>query len=190
MLENHSKSSVIGDPNAPFINSLAQSVRGRRELLRRHASERAELRRGHLGLELVRQRRQPGEPLRPHEPRRPARGEASSRGARTWSRCRPSGYTGDFWPGTGQQLYASKHNPFVLFNDIRSNPARLANDQAVHAISPPTCRRCRRRRTSSGSRRTSATTCTAASSPRSRRTAPTGRRARSGRRRTTRTTRR
>ena len=32
----------------------------------------------------------------------------------------------DFWPDSTNQLYVSKHNPFVLFQDIRSNPARLA----------------------------------------------------------------
>jgi len=44
----------------------------------------------------------------------------------------------DAWPGVipnptplpptiNVQLYVSKHNPFVLFNDIRNNPARMAN---------------------------------------------------------------
>ena len=32
----------------------------------------------------------------------------------------------DFWPDEANPLYVSKHNPFVLFEDIRSNPARLA----------------------------------------------------------------
>ena len=32
----------------------------------------------------------------------------------------------DFWPDEANQLYVSKHNPFVLFEDVRSNPARLA----------------------------------------------------------------
>jgi len=33
----------------------------------------------------------------------------------------------DFWPDEANPLYVSKHNPFDLFEDIRSNPARLAN---------------------------------------------------------------
>jgi hypothetical protein len=37
-----------------------------------------------------------------------------------------AGYLGDQWPATGGALYASKHNPFVLYNDVRDNPARLA----------------------------------------------------------------
>ena len=33
-----------------------------------------------------------------------------------------------------QQLYASKHNPFVLFDDIRSSPARLRHDKPYTAL--------------------------------------------------------
>ena len=38
-----------------------------------------------------------------------------------------TGYLGDFWPSSANPLYASKHNPFVLFDDIRSSNARLAH---------------------------------------------------------------
>ncbi|MBN9619732.1 MAG: phosphoesterase [Actinobacteria bacterium] len=38
-----------------------------------------------------------------------------------------TGYLPDSWPATGGALYASKHNPFVLYNDVRDNPARLAD---------------------------------------------------------------
>jgi hypothetical protein len=31
------------------------------------------------------------------------------------------------WPSTGNPLYAIKHNPFVLMQDIRSSPARMAH---------------------------------------------------------------
>lgn len=33
----------------------------------------------------------------------------------------------DFWPAHDTPLYASKHNPFVLFENIRNNRARLAH---------------------------------------------------------------
>ncbi|MHB8459713.1 MAG: alkaline phosphatase family protein [Candidatus Limnocylindrales bacterium] len=33
----------------------------------------------------------------------------------------------DFSPSSANPLYVSKHNPFVLFNDIRNDPARMAN---------------------------------------------------------------
>ncbi len=37
-----------------------------------------------------------------------------------------AGFTGDQYPSNAA-LYVSKHDPFVLFNDVRNNPARLAN---------------------------------------------------------------
>lgn len=37
-----------------------------------------------------------------------------------------AGYLGVQYPTTGAALYAQKHNPFVYFQDIVSNPARLA----------------------------------------------------------------
>jgi hypothetical protein len=39
----------------------------------------------------------------------------------------PDNVTADFWPSSSNPLYASKHNPFVLFNDIRNNPERLGH---------------------------------------------------------------
>lgn len=36
-----------------------------------------------------------------------------------------TGFTGDQYPATGSGLYVNKHNPFVLFSDVRSSPARL-----------------------------------------------------------------
>jgi hypothetical protein len=65
-----------------------------------------------------------------------------------------AGYLGDVWPSSSDQLYASKHNPFILYKDIRDNPARrdqikpydaLAHDlNSAHApryvfISPDQC---------------------------------------------------
>ncbi len=41
----------------------------------------------------------------------------------------------DFWPDETNQLYVSKHNPFVLFEDVRSNPARLANVKPYTSLS-------------------------------------------------------
>ena len=125
MLENHSKSSVLGDVNAPYMNSLAQQ------------SAIAE---NYFGV------------THPSEPNYVAAISGSNWFVNddnpanrfnhtnivdqleakklTWGAYMESlpsaGYTGDFFPSASQQLYASKHNPFVLFNDINSNPARLA----------------------------------------------------------------
>ena len=45
-----------------------------------------------------------------------------------------TGSLADFWPSESQPLYASKHNPFVLFTDIRDNPARLAHVKPYTAL--------------------------------------------------------
>jgi phosphatidylinositol-3-phosphatase len=36
----------------------------------------------------------------------------------------------DFWPSAADPLYASKHDLFALFTDIRGNPARVAHIKA------------------------------------------------------------
>lgn len=40
----------------------------------------------------------------------------------------------DYWPSSGNPLYASKHNPFVLFTGVRQNPAQLANVKPYQAL--------------------------------------------------------
>jgi len=127
MLENHSQSSVIDDVNAPYITQLA------------HSNAMAAQ---YYGV------------THPSEPNYVAAISGSNwfvnddnpahrydhtnlvdqleANGLTWGAYMESmpsaGYLGDFAPGS-VQLYASKHNPFVLFNDIRSNPDRLANDK-------------------------------------------------------------
>jgi len=133
MLENHSKSSVLGDANAPFMNQLAKS------------SAVAE---NYYGV------------THPSEPNYVAAISGSNWFVNddnpanrfdhtnivdqleakhlTWGAYMESmpsaGFLGDYWPSTSQQLYASKHNPFVLFDDIRSDPARLAHDKPYTAL--------------------------------------------------------
>ena len=38
-----------------------------------------------------------------------------------------AGYTGQFWPSSGDPLYANKHDPFVLYSDVLADPMQLAN---------------------------------------------------------------
>ena len=40
----------------------------------------------------------------------------------------------DYWPSSSNALYASKHNPFVLFKDVRNNPARLKQVKPYTAL--------------------------------------------------------
>jgi hypothetical protein len=133
MLENHSQSSVIDDPNAPFITQLA------------HSNAMAA---NYYGV------------THPSMPNYVAAISGSNwfvnddnpnnrfnhtnlvdqleSNRLTWGAYMESmpsaGYLADYWPSSSQQLYASKHNPFVLFNDIRSDPARLANDKPYTAL--------------------------------------------------------
>jgi hypothetical protein len=132
VLENHSKQSVIGDPNTPFITSLAHQ----------YASAA-----NYYGV------------THPSEPNyvamisgsnwwinddNPANrfdhvnlvDELEAR-HKTWAaymEALPDDKTADYWPSSGNPLYASKHNPFVLFDDIRNNPARMANDKPYTAL--------------------------------------------------------
>jgi phosphatidylinositol-3-phosphatase len=132
MLENHSKNSVIGDPAAPTITSLANTYGV--------ASQ-------YFGV------------THPSEPNYVASISGSNwfvnddnpnnrfdhtnlvdqlqSAGKTWGAYMESmpsvGYLGNNYPDAaalppnGAQLYVSKHNPFVLFADIRNDPSRLAN---------------------------------------------------------------
>jgi hypothetical protein len=124
MLENHSQSSVIDDPNARFITSLAH-----------HYGMAA----NYYGV------------THPSEPNYVASISGSNWGINddrptntydhlnlvdlleshhlSWAAYMESmpsaGFTGPQYP-TSAALYVNKHNPFVLFDDVRSSPARLA----------------------------------------------------------------
>jgi hypothetical protein len=133
VLENHSAHSVIGDPNTPYITSLAQQY-----------GEAA----NYFGV------------THPSEPNyiamiggsnwftnndNPANRfdhtnlvdelEASHISWGAYMEAMPaSDPLTDFWPSSADPLYASKHNPFVLFNDIRDNPARVAHIKPYTAL--------------------------------------------------------
>ncbi len=132
VLENHSKQSVIGDPNTPFISSLAQKY-----------GEAA----NYFGV------------THPSEPNYVAMISGSnwfinndnpanrfdhtnlvdelaahhvSWGA--YLEALPADPLADFAPSAADPLYASKHNPFALFTDIRSNPGRVADIKPYTAL--------------------------------------------------------
>jgi phospholipase C len=177
MLENHSQSSVIDDANAPFITSLAHTYG---------------MAANYYGV------------THPSLPNYVAAISGSNWGVNddqptntfdhlnlvdlleanhlTWAAymdTMPSaGFTGQQYPATAA-LYVNKHNPFVLFDDIRNNPARLAkikpytdfaNDMKANQlpnvvwISPNQCNDMdggvytRRRRAPTGTPRTTRTT--------------------------------
>jgi phosphatidylinositol-3-phosphatase len=125
VLENHSQTSVVDDPNAPFITSLA------------HTYGMAD---NYYGV------------THPSEPNYVAMITGSNQGinddqpthhfavtnlvdqleasGHSWDAYMESlpsvGFTGAQYPANAA-LYVNKHNPFVLMDDIRNDPARLAH---------------------------------------------------------------
>jgi hypothetical protein len=126
MLENHSQEGVIGDPNAPYITSLAQHyASASRYYGVTHPSEpnyvalfsgsnwwvnndSPDNRFNHVNLvDLL---------------------DAAHKSWGAYMEAMPADdKTADYWPSSGNPLYASKHNPFVLFEDVRNDPQRMEN---------------------------------------------------------------
>ena len=133
VLENHSEKSVIGDPNVPYITSLAKQygqaanyygvthpsepnyiamIGGSNWFTNTdnpanrfdHTNLVDELAASHISWGAYMEAMPASDPLT------------------------------DFWPSSAQPLYASKHNPFALFTDIRDNPARVAHIKPYTAL--------------------------------------------------------
>ena len=133
MLENHSQQSVIGDPNTPYITSLAT-----------HYGQATD----YYGV------------THPSEPNYIAATSGSTWWVNndnpanvfdhtnivteldanhiSWAaymEAMPSaGYTGQFWPSSTDPLYANKHNPFVLYSDVLASPADLKQIKPYTAL--------------------------------------------------------
>jgi hypothetical protein len=125
MLENHSQSSVIDDANAPFITSLAhQYAMASNYYGVTHPSEPnyvAAISGSNWGVN-------DDQPTRTYNHLNIVDElEASHLSWAAYMETMPSpGFTGTQYPANAA-LYVNKHNPFVLFDDIRTNAARLAN---------------------------------------------------------------
>jgi phosphatidylinositol-3-phosphatase len=126
MLENHSKSSVIGDPNAPFITHLAHKYTMADHYFGvTHPSMPnyvAAIAGDNFGIQddndqnvVNLDRRNLVDQLEAHHIRWGAYMETL-----------PADKLARFAPSESVALYAKKHNPFVLFDDIIHNPARMA----------------------------------------------------------------
>jgi phosphatidylinositol-3-phosphatase len=125
VLENHSQHSVIGDPNAPFITSLAQRYGQATNYYGvTHPSEPnyvAMISGSNWWINN-------DNPANRFDHTNLVDGlEAARISWGAYMEALPADPLTDFWPSSADPLYASKHNPFVLFNDVRDNPARLAN---------------------------------------------------------------
>ncbi|HEY8735836.1 MAG TPA: alkaline phosphatase family protein [Candidatus Dormibacteraeota bacterium] len=124
MLENVSRSAVIGNPNAPFINQLASSYGQASQYFGvTHPSEPNYV--GAIsGSNWFINDDNPANRFDHTNLVDQLESNHVSWGA--YMDAMPSpGYLGDQWPPNAG-LYVSKHDPFVLFNDIRDNPARLS----------------------------------------------------------------
>ena len=148
MLENHEADHVIGDPNTPFITSLASKYGQATDYYGvTHSSEPNYIAATsgdtwwtnddngwYTGTVPDRK-----PPIPAHQHRRPSwPSRPYPVGLPTWRPCRAAGYLPDSGPATGGALYASKHNPFILYNDVRFNPDARASTSSPIPTWPPT----------------------------------------------------
>ena len=126
VLENHSQKSVIGDPNTPFISSLAQQYGEAANYFGvTHPSEPNYIAMT-SGSNWFTNNDNPANRFDHTNIVDELEAHHISWGA--YMDAMPSGdQLADFWPSSADPLYASKHNPFPLYSDVRDNPARLAN---------------------------------------------------------------
>ncbi|MGI8421725.1 MAG: alkaline phosphatase family protein [Gaiellaceae bacterium] len=133
MLENHSQSGVIDDANAPYITSLAHTY-GMAENY--YGVTHPSLPNYVAAISGSNWSANDDNPDRRFDHTNLVdQLEQKKIGWGAYMESMPSaGFLGDYAPSTAQQLYASKHNPFVLMNDIRSNDARLARIKPYTAL--------------------------------------------------------
>jgi hypothetical protein len=126
MLENHSQAGVIGDPNAPNITALAHEYASAADYYGvTHPSEPNYVASISGSNWFV----QNDDPTNRFDHTNLV--DELDAAHKTWGAYVEALPTddklADFWPSSGNPLYASKHDPFVLFDDIRNDPSRLAN---------------------------------------------------------------
>jgi phosphatidylinositol-3-phosphatase len=133
VIENHSSTAVIGNPNAPYLTSLARRYGyAKRFYGVTHPSLPNYV--ALLG----------GDTFGVHNDDAGNRFSGQNlvdqleTAGHTWAGYMDSmpspGYLGDSWPSADKPLYLSRHNPFVLFDDIRSSDARLAKVKPYTAL--------------------------------------------------------
>ncbi len=124
MLENHSQSSVIDDVNAPFITSLAHTYGMAANYYGVTHPSLPNYVAAISGSNWFVNDDNPAN-LFDHT-NLVDQLEASHHSWAAYMETMPSaGFTGDQYPADAA-LYVNKHNPFVLFDNIRNNPKRMA----------------------------------------------------------------
>ena len=133
VLENHSAKSVIGDPNTPFITSLAQQYGEAANYFGvTHPSEPNYIAMTSGSNWFINN----DDPANRYDHTNVVDTlEASHISWDAYMEAMPADQPlTDFWPSSAQPLYASKHNPFALYTDIRGNPARVAHIKPYTAL--------------------------------------------------------
>jgi len=129
MLENHSQSSVIDDPNARYLTSLAHTyAMADRYFGVTHPSMPnyiASIAGDNFGIQ------DDNDQNIVNLDRKNLVDQLEAKKVRwgAYMEDLPANKTDSFGPvvnGTIEHLYAKKHNPFVLFDDVKNNPGRMA----------------------------------------------------------------
>jgi hypothetical protein len=127
MLENHSQSSVIDDPNAPFITGLAHQYAMADDYYGvTHPSMPnyiATIAGDNFGL----QDDNDQNVVNLDRPNLVDQLEAQHIRWDAYMEALPSDKLARFNPSSADPVYSKKHNPFVLFDDVKSDPARMAH---------------------------------------------------------------
>lgn len=138
MLENHSKNSVINDPNAPYITSLAHTYGMADNYFGvTHPSMPNYV--ASIGGDTFGIQDDEDENVVNLDQRNVV-DQLESHG-KTWGaymQTLPDNKLDRFGPvvdGTAVHLYAKKHNAFTLFDDIKNSPARMANVKPYEQLS-------------------------------------------------------
>ena len=127
MLENHSQSSVIGDSNAPYITSLATTYGMADHYYGVTHPSMPNYLASIAGTNFGIQDDNDQNVVNLDRTNLVDQLEAAHIPWGAYMEALPDNKLDRFWPSQADPLYAKKHNPFVLFDDITGNPARMAN---------------------------------------------------------------
>jgi phosphatidylinositol-3-phosphatase len=136
MLENHEADHVIGDPAAPYITSLADTYGQATDYFGvTHTSEPNYIAATSGDTWWVNNDKDWSQGNQYDHANIVDELESAHVPWAAYMEAMPSaGYLGAQWPATGGALYASKHNPFILYSDIRLSPARASHVQPYTAM--------------------------------------------------------
>jgi phosphatidylinositol-3-phosphatase len=124
MLENHSKQSVVGDPNTPYISALANTYAQATNYYGvTHPSEPNYIA-ATSGSNWFTNNDNPANVF-DHTNIVDELNDSGISWAAYMQAMPSAGYTGQFWPSSTDPLYANKHNPFVLYADVLDSPYEL-----------------------------------------------------------------